>query len=150
MKELGVPLHEQLNFYPSQLTHRQFLAMNAWLDIQFNRPDRSDYYQMQTTLTIARILAKHPNKIKMKDFFIEFNLEGEKVDPKHQKQKAEQSFRNWMGIFGITDEMVEQAKEGPIEIGTKAGEAKPNKAPPKGRKVTGEIELGKKPIRRPG
>lgn len=30
------------------MTHRQFLAWQQWLEDQWNKPDRHDYYQMQT------------------------------------------------------------------------------------------------------
>lgn len=53
-------------------THREHLGWLAWLDLQWNRPDRADHYQMQTACEVRRVLAKDPNSIQPKQFNIPF------------------------------------------------------------------------------
>jgi hypothetical protein len=54
------------------MTLRQFEAWEEWDDEQWNRPDRSDHYQMQTTVAM---LSKNPGMDKLKIKF-------EKVGPR--------------------------------------------------------------------
>lgn len=46
-------LHELLG-WPGPMTHRQFAAWQQWLEDQWNRPDRHDYYSMQAAQTNLR------------------------------------------------------------------------------------------------
>lgn len=44
------------------LPRRQFLAALFWLDEQWNRPDRHDFYQMQNTLAVIGSKSKDAAK----------------------------------------------------------------------------------------
>lgn len=54
------------------LTHRQFLAWQEWLNLQWNEPDRTDHYLMQVSYDIRRVNAKNPSRVKYKDTRITF------------------------------------------------------------------------------
>lgn len=41
-----MPLHELMG-WPGPMTARQFRAWRAWLEMQWNLPDRGDFYAMQ-------------------------------------------------------------------------------------------------------
>lgn len=59
-----------------EVSYREYLLWMAWLDKQWNQPDRSDHYLMQVSRDIARVLSKHPGRIQTKDFKIEFERDG--------------------------------------------------------------------------
>lgn len=69
------------------MTYREFLTWGAWLDRQWNRPSRSDYYEMQTACQVARVLAKNPGNIKIEHFKLPFGEEGTR-EQKTQEAKA--------------------------------------------------------------
>jgi hypothetical protein len=45
------------------VTQRQFLAWGAWLDLQWNEPDRSDHYLMALRAEMQRGYAKDPRSV---------------------------------------------------------------------------------------
>ena len=53
--DLGIQLHELMD-WPGPMTHRQYLAWQEWLQLQWNEPDRHDWYLMK----IAAILSRSP------------------------------------------------------------------------------------------
>ena len=74
-----------LDDYTRGHTHRQHLAWVAWLKAQRNIPDRHDWYLMALTCEVRRILSKEPNRIKIKDFQLQFKEE------KTEKPRAERT-----------------------------------------------------------
>lgn len=67
-------------------SHRQHLTWLAWLDLQWDQPDRSDYYLMQIAREVRRVLHKHPEKVTTEDFKIGFERKDDKPkppDPQH-------------------------------------------------------------------
>lgn len=85
-------------------THRQFLVWDAWLEEQWNRPDRNDHYLMQIAVTIQRLLSKNPRSIKLGNFKLSFEREaapGSIAELKRQKEEAKASERTWLQFFGI-------------------------------------------------
>lgn len=54
------------------MTHRQFLAWQAWLDDQWNEPSRADYYAMSTACHVRKSQSTEPQKVKFEDFKIPF------------------------------------------------------------------------------
>ena len=65
------------------VTHRQYLAWQAWLDEEWNRPDRSDYYQMQTAADVRFKGRDVPTDFKLENMRIDF------VDPREKERKQE-------------------------------------------------------------
>jgi hypothetical protein len=91
------------------MTHRQFLAWTAWLEEQWNQPDRADYYQMQTSAVIAVMLGKKGRRPKASDFKIAFDMKpvvgapGTGADPAAPGSVEEAtawSKARWYGLFG--------------------------------------------------
>lgn len=52
------------------LTHRQYEAWQAWRELQWDRPDRHDFYQMQTACEVrrgyTRNLEHQPNQLRLR------------------------------------------------------------------------------------
>lgn len=53
-------------------THREYLTWLAWLDKQWNIPDRHDTYLMQIACEIRRTILKDPNNIQANQFKMKF------------------------------------------------------------------------------
>lgn len=68
---MGKHLYEYLG-QPGPLTHREHMTWLAWEQLQWNRPSRSDYYQMQTAFEICRSNAAKPKKIQFEWFVMKF------------------------------------------------------------------------------
>ena len=49
--------------------HRAWLA---WLEMQWERPDKRDWYAAAVACTVARANAKNPGRLKVKDFLLKF------------------------------------------------------------------------------
>jgi hypothetical protein len=59
------------------LTHRQYLAWQAWLDIQYDTPSRTDHYLMALTLevrSVAGMFSKERKRWQMKDVKLNFGM----------------------------------------------------------------------------
>lgn len=69
------------------MTHREFLTWQRWLEREWNRPSRSDYYQMQTAFEAWRVLRKSET-IKIDDFKIPFGRDGQE-EQERKKQLSE-------------------------------------------------------------
>ncbi len=82
------------------MTHREFLTWGAWLDRQWNRPSRSDYYEMQTACQVARVLAKNPGNIQIGQFKLPFGEEGTREQKAQQDKKVSESAKaGWAAIL---------------------------------------------------
>lgn len=56
-------------------THREFLTRLAWLDEQWNRPARSDYYLMRVAQRVQQVLSRSPNSVGIDDQRVRFESE---------------------------------------------------------------------------
>ena len=84
------------------MTHREFLTWQAWIDQQWNRPSRSDYYEMQTACQVARVLAKSPGNIKIEHFKLPFGEDGTRQQKAEEDKKiAEQAKASWAGVLSM-------------------------------------------------
>jgi hypothetical protein len=84
-----------------------------YLDDQWNRPDRSDKYQMQTAMEVKRVLAKDPASITLDQFQIKFVKpppepvydEGEEIEdqPITEEEKSWIAIAKarWLGFLNI-------------------------------------------------
>jgi hypothetical protein len=70
----------------AKVTPRLHHAYLAWIEMQWDRPSRTDYYVMQNTLEVVRSnqRVRNPNSVKMKHMLIPFNPE-----PKQRRKKKE-------------------------------------------------------------
>ncbi len=89
------------------MTDREYRIRLAWLEMQWNRPTRSDNYLMQICQEIRRVLSKKPNGIKLAHFKLTFGT-GTAVERKSYPQTKEEkdkatamSQASWFGaVFG--------------------------------------------------
>ena len=98
-------------------THREYNALIAHLDSEWNKPSRSDYYLMQIALEIRRFMmgfSKEGKAPEMGDLILSFSsqrfeseLEKE-VTPEEIKVKAEISKAVW---FARTGQLPESRKK---------------------------------------
>jgi hypothetical protein len=71
-------LHQLLG-WRGPMTHRQFVTWRAWLEMQWNRPTKDDWYSMQIACEVSRITAKNKKKPRPKHFQLEFSDPNAKV-----------------------------------------------------------------------
>lgn len=70
------------------------------MDRQWNRPSRSDYYEMQTACQVARVLAKNPGNIKIEHFKLPFGEEGTReIKAEENKKITERAKAGWAAIL---------------------------------------------------
>ena len=82
------------------MTHRQFVVWCAWLDIEFDRPDRSDWYAMQVAAEVRRVLAKNPGNIKTDSFKLKFQVGAKTVKPTRAEAAAAAKERSLARMTG--------------------------------------------------
>lgn len=71
--------------WEAPLTHRQFRLWQMWRDLQWNRPNRTDYYLMAVQMQIAGVanmFAKHQRSFRLRDFRINFETQRSAAPPK--------------------------------------------------------------------
>lgn len=71
------------------MTHRQMLAWNVWLELQWNLPDRTDHYLMFVIHEIRYCMAEKKRSFNSKDYKLPFKRE-EGSKPKLTKEQATQ------------------------------------------------------------
>jgi hypothetical protein len=88
-------------------TFRQYEVWVAYMDDQWNRPNRGDHYLMQIAAEVRRSYATKPNQVKDSKFKIEFEAKTkEKPKPMTDQQKAAANAvakARWLGIVGVTN-----------------------------------------------
>ncbi len=90
-------------------THREYDALIAHLDSEWNKPSRSDYYQMQIALEIRRFMtgfSKGGKNPEMGDFVLPFAAQERESEPEREitpeeiKSRSEISKAVWFGRTG--------------------------------------------------
>ena len=87
------------------MTHRQFLAWQAWLEDEWNRPSRTDYYLMRVAQRVHQTMVKNKAGVTVKDQRVEFDVGRPRAKPKKKSEAevkriaAEQRVK-WLGIVG--------------------------------------------------
>lgn len=86
------------------MTSSEFVLWRVYLEEEVNHFHREDYFMAQVALEVRRVLAKNPNKYKLKDFLIKFR--SDKPEPQRplteeeKKQRVAKSMAYWLGITG--------------------------------------------------
>lgn len=70
------------------MTHRQFLAWQAWLEGEWNRPDRTDHYLMLVATRVLQAVAKDPEKVTLDQQRIRFGRRREAGRPRMTPEEA--------------------------------------------------------------
>jgi hypothetical protein len=85
-----------------KLTHREVQTRLAWLDEQFDRPDRADYYMMQIAAEIRRWKLKDPRVVKISDMLLKSEpSRGMESDPASERRKAARQKLLILASFGV-------------------------------------------------
>lgn len=99
---LGLPLSVCMKSH----TFRQYEVWVAFMDEQWNRPDRGDHYLMQIAAEVRRSYTTKPTQVKESKFKIEFEAKTkDKPKPMTDQQKAAANAiakARWMGAVGIS------------------------------------------------
>ena len=72
----------------------------AWLEMEQERPSRSDWYAMQTAAEVRRSRLKDPNSLKISDM----KLKASRPEPVKAITKEEavaQARSRWFGFLGL-------------------------------------------------
>ena len=94
------------------MTHRQFNAWQAWLEAEWDKPSRDNWYQMATTTAVMRVLAKNPGQITVADRKLKFESQDKKASPEQRRQvEVAQSKARWVGGMGEGVTVVQVSRE---------------------------------------
>jgi hypothetical protein len=66
--------------WPGPMTHRQFIAWCAWDGMQWNRPDRIEFYIMRLIAEVRRGWVKHPEQVDEREFKVSFTQTKEEME----------------------------------------------------------------------
>jgi hypothetical protein len=80
------------------MTHRQFVEWMAWLDLEKNRPDRTEHYLMEIAAEIRRGNVKRPADVKLEDFRLEFRPAPPPLSPEEAMARSK---RIWLAAAGL-------------------------------------------------
>lgn len=82
----------------TELTHKQQLVWDAFLDEEYNEPSRTDMYLVQLAWIMERFgKKKGQSKSKFKDFVLKFGKNKKAKDPLKSMAASKAS---WFGITG--------------------------------------------------
>lgn len=94
------------------MTYRQYKTWQAWLDLQWDNPDRHDLYLMQIACEVRRVLSDKPNQIKLDHFHLRFKSPAPKKRP-HTPQSIAAAKSLWLSRVGMAPDVTNgPAKEG--------------------------------------
>lgn len=84
-------------------THREYRTWSRWLELEWDKPSRSDWFLMQIAAEIRRVLSKKPKLIQLKHFFLKFTTgkSDKPIEPEMTKEEATRIAKNkWFGLVG--------------------------------------------------
>lgn len=83
-------------------SYRKARTVYAWIQDQWNKPDRSDYYSMSTANEVRRVLAaKDKAKYKLEDMKIPFERKTNKPKVvKSAEERTAASKARWSRAYG--------------------------------------------------
>jgi hypothetical protein len=83
-------------------TEKEMRITLAWLRMQWDRPDRTDWYLMQIAAEVRKGLVKHPNSVKTDQLKIKFIFDecrpAAVLTPEEQMRVSKQC---WLGAVGL-------------------------------------------------
>jgi hypothetical protein len=87
---LSIPVEE----LAERITHREFLNWLEYLEWDYERSSKPDYYLAQIAAEVRRSYVKHGSKVKTADFLLKIA----------KKPVATDSKKAWLGFFNIKPE----------------------------------------------
>lgn len=104
------------------MTGRQFDAWQAWLEMDWDIPARSDWYVMRLIQAVMTGQAKNPPQ-DLNEYKLKFSTDDK---PKHTKEQvAAWSKARWLGIVGMGKKAPPEGKSMPGTTGTTDRPPKP-------------------------
>lgn len=82
------------------MTHRQFLAWEAWYDLDMERPSKDNWYAMQIALEVRRVLHSNPNSVTLDGMRLKFTQKNAETTEEHKRNQLELAKRMWVGRVG--------------------------------------------------
>jgi hypothetical protein len=83
-------------------TEREMRITLAWLRMQWDRPNRTDWYLMQIAAEVRKGLVKYPNHVKTDQLKIKFKFDEGRpavvLTPQEQMMVSKQC---WLGAVGL-------------------------------------------------
>ena len=73
----------------------------AWLEENWEAPNRTDYYLMQIAQEVRRSVSKSPNKIQMDQFKVKFVPKEHKMTKQEKKSSIASSKSRWFKALGV-------------------------------------------------
>lgn len=90
--------------WPGPMTHRQYLCWEVWLDLEWNRPNRTDHYLASVATEVRRGNARKPRSVGLKHLMLKFKTPTKPVrrplteaEKKHATAMAK---ARWIGATG--------------------------------------------------
>lgn len=87
------------------MTEGEMRVHLAWLEMQWDRPSRADWYVMQNTAEVRRTISKRPNAVRADQFKITFRTpdarESKAALRRTPQERMMESKRAWLGAAGI-------------------------------------------------
>lgn len=83
------------------MTHRQYEVVQAWLEAEWNRPSRSDYYLMQIGCEVLRGRVRKPKSVQMKHLKLAFQVAQAPRKPLTREEAAAAAKARWVGLMGM-------------------------------------------------
>lgn len=86
-------------------SHREYRTRLAWIEMQWNEPDKTDHYLMQIAQRVQQVLSEQPNKITLEQQEIPFVMKkvekGKKVKGRVTTEQATKWMKaKWMAAVG--------------------------------------------------
>lgn len=100
-EKLGMSLQET----KSKISSSEFTLWKVYFQEEHKRFHREDYFFAMLTAEVRRTVVKHPEKVKMEDFLLDFGgndkkkTDEEKLISKDQASIAQKSM--WLGLVGL-------------------------------------------------
>lgn len=86
----------------AETTSSEFVDWMTFRRMDMNNPSRIDYYLAQIAAEVRRSMAKHPNKIVVKDFLLKFTPKvttSRAPTPEEAQKRSMASKSMWFGIL---------------------------------------------------
>ena len=83
------------------MTQREFEARTAWIEMEMERPSRSDWYAMQVAAEVRRNRVKDPSTVSLVDMKLKTQQPEPVKAPATKDEAAAISRSRWFGFLNI-------------------------------------------------
>ena len=94
-----------------RMSSSEFVRWKVWIEEDWNRHTKEDYYLAQIAREVAAVLAKKQSSVKLKQFLLKFDISKpgppSTPTPEEVKRRTILSKSYWLGFLGIKPEKEE-------------------------------------------